>query len=343
MDRTKGGRGEETGIGLLPGRAADYDIRMTSSPSAVRAFFALTWLTLRRQWRVRALGWATFGLVALITLSVALITTGRNGWGFDTRWSGRYRTLYRDYVHVLDVAMALPVPGAAYGVEAGVFGAFRAMLADPQFLADFAFLNFSRWVVFGLYLGFLLPMINLAFASGAIGGEREGRTMIWLFTRPQPRAAMYVAKFLGVLPWCVLVSLAGLAAVCAAGGPVGRQAYVAFAPDIALGSVAFAALFHLLGAMVKRPAVVGLAYVFFFETLVANLPGSLKQLSLNYYVRSALFDAASSRVSTLTPEALDVYAPADGLSARLTLVVATVAVTALGAFLFGRAEPSEEN
>jgi ABC-2 type transport system permease protein len=315
---------------------------MTAAPSAVRAFVALTWLTLRRQWRVRALGWATFGLVALITLSVALITTGRNGWGFDTRWSGRYRTLYRDYPQQLDRLQMLPSSGPGLGIEAAVFGPFRAMLRNPQFLADFAFQNFSRWVVFGLFLGFLLPMVNLAFASGAIGGEREGRTLIWLFTRPQPRAAMYVAKFLGVLPWCVLVSLAGLAAVCAAGGPVGRQAFVAFAPDIALGSVAFAALFHLLGAVVKRPAVIGLAYVFFFETLVANLPGSLKQLSLNYYVRSALFDAAASRVVSLKPESLDVYAPAEGPTARLTLVIAAVVVTALGAFLFGRAEPSEE-
>ena len=125
-----------------------------------------------------------------------------------------------------------------------------------------------------------------------MGAEREGRTMIWLLTRPQPRGAMYVAKFLGVLPWCVLISLGGLAALCFAGGPVGRTAFVTFAPVAVMGSIAFASLFHLLGAVVRRPAVIGLAYIFFFETLVANLPGSLKQLSVNYYVRSALFDAA---------------------------------------------------
>lgn len=315
---------------------------MHSAPSPTRAFFALTWLTIRRQWRVRALGWATFGLIALTTLAVALISNGRNGWRFDTRWSGRYQTIYREYPKQLDQLMMLPLPDAALGVEAIVFAPFRAMLRDPQFQSDYAFINFSRWVVFGLYLGFLLPMINLAFASGAIGSEREGRTMIWLLTRPQPRAGIYVAKFLGILPWCVLVSLGGFAAVCLAGRRVGVDAFFQFAPAVAMGSVAFSALFHLLGSMAKRPTVLGLAYIFFFETLVANLPGSLKQLSLNYYIRSTLFESASQRVSTLKPESLDVYAPADGSTAWITLIVVSIVVTAVGAFLFGRAEPSEE-
>jgi len=141
----------------------------------------------------------------------------------------------------------------------------------------------------------------------------------------------------------VLVSLGGLAAVCLAGGPVGREAFATFAPAVAMGSVAFSALFHLLGAVARSPAVIGLAYIFFFETLVANLPGSLKQLSLNYYVRSALFDAASTRVTTLTPEALDVYAPATAFTSWATLAIAAVAITVIGAILFGRAESREES
>ena len=60
------------------------------------------------------------------------------------------------------------------GVEMAAFAPFRALLADPQFLPDYEFLNFSRWVVFGLYLGFLLPLINLAFASGAWAPNAKG-------------------------------------------------------------------------------------------------------------------------------------------------------------------------
>ena len=90
----------------------------------------------------------------------------------------------------------------------------------------------------------------------------------------------------------------------------------------AAGTIGFAALFHLVGAVFRRPAVFGLVYIFFFETLVANLPGSLKQLSLNYYVKSLLYNEATAAVTTATPESLDVYAPADPVTAWITLLAA---------------------
>ena len=89
-------------------------------------------------------------------------------------------------------------------------------------------------------------------------------------------------------------------------------------------------------------AVVGLIYVFFFETLVANLPGSLKQLSLNYYVRSLLYNEATSEVTTVAPDTLDVYAPTDPTTAWVTVLLATIGLTLLGMWLFGSQEPKDE-
>jgi hypothetical protein len=88
--------------------------------------------------------------------------------------------------------------------------------------------------------------------------------------------------------------------------------------------------------------VVGLVYAFFFETLVANLPGSLKELSLNFYTRSLLYNEATAEVTAVTPASLDVYAPADPATAWTTLLLATLALTLLGMYLTGRQEPKEE-
>src|SRR4051794_18377541 len=55
--------------------------------------------------------------------------------------------------------------------------------------------RFSRVVVFDVLLGFLLPIWSLSFATQALGGEREGRTLVWLLTRPLSRPAVYLAKF----------------------------------------------------------------------------------------------------------------------------------------------------
>lgn len=327
------------------------EVETDSPPSAVRAFAALVGFSFRRLWRVRQLGWAAVALLALLTVTVAVVTHGPVGWGFRTRpaWisdrspNGTVVMTTARYADERAVMYeAVPGPPDLLGVKFLAFAPLRAMTKDPVFLADWEFLHFSRWVVFGMYLSFLLPLFTLAYASGAIGAEREGRTMIWLFTRPLPRWAVYLAKFLGVLPWCVLAAAAGLIALGLAGGPVGRTAVAAYWPAALGGAVAFAALFHLIGALFRRPAVVGLVYVFFFETLVANLPGSMKQLSLNYYVRSLMYNEAVAVTRTAAPANLDVYAPADPTTAWIALALATVGLSLLGMALFGRQEPSEE-
>lgn len=311
---------------------------MQYSPNVARGFFALIWLTMRRQWRIRAIGWSALGLVALIAFSMAIITKTR-GWKFEDRYSIRYQTTYRKfYQQSLPQMQALPMTGHSQSICLAVFGAFRAQIDDQQFCREYELTNITRWVVFNLFLGFLLPLLNLAFASGAIGDEREDQTMIWLQTRPLPRGLIYLAKWLGIMPWCIVVSLLSFAVLCQFTGPMGREAFAHYWPIIALGSFAFASLFHLLGATISRPTVVGLAYIFFFETLVANLPGSLKVLSLNYYVKSGVYEILSRHVQTLKPEAMEIYAPTDLTTASLTLLLAGGVITTIGAYLFGRLE-----
>ncbi len=207
---------------------------------------------------------------------------------------------------------------------------------------DFAFTNFSRFVVFTLYVAFLLPLFTLAYAAGAIGTEREGRTLLWLITRPLPRWAVYIAKLLGMLPWCVGASVFAFAVLGLVGGEQGLKALAVFWPLAVAGGVAFGCVFHMVGALFRRPTIVALVYVFFFETLLANLPGGLKQFSLNYYLKSLFYHWLTAAAPTVRPSGLDTYEPAEPGTAWLVLVLVSVAVTALGAWLFGRQEPKDE-
>ncbi|MGL6095292.1 MAG: ABC transporter permease [Fimbriiglobus sp.] len=322
-----------------------------TSQSALLAFVALVGFTFRRQWRVRQMGWAAVGLTAVLAATVAVVTHQATGWHFKNRPArvadrtpdGTVLMNYDQYIRErLTMYQAVPGPPDLIGIKFLLFAPPRAMLSDADFQADWRFLTFTRWVVLVMFLAFLLPLFSLAFASGTIGGEREGRTLIWLMTRPLPRWAVYLGTLLGVLPWCVLASVGSLLILGLVGGDVGRHAAATFWPAAAGGAVAFAALFHLIGAVFRRPAVVGLVYVFFFETLVANLPGSLKQLSLNYYVRSLMYNEAAAEVTAAVPASLDVYAPADPLTAWLTLAGATVGLTLAGMAVFSRQEPTDE-
>jgi hypothetical protein len=107
-------------------------------------------------------------------------------------------------------------------------------------------------------------------------------------------------------------------------------------PAAVAGTIAFAALFHLLGAIFRRPVVVGLVYVFFYEALVAVLPGSLKLLSLSFYARSMMYNAATA--AGHSPEMLNLSEAVSDANAWWFLAIATVGLTALGMWLFARWE-----
>ena len=322
--------------------------------SALSAFLALVSFSFRRHLRVKQVAWVGFALLGLMTLVITAVTHGPVGWRLETRertlanlkdkdGSDPVRMTYRQYGDDrLTFYQVYPGPPEAFAIKSAVVDAYRAILRDEQYLDDFAFLNFARWVVFSLFLAFLMPLFTLAYGSGALGGERESRTLLWLISRPLPRWAIYLGKLLGVLPWCVAVSLLGFTVLCLVGGEYGQRALGLYWPVVLAGSVAFGCVFQMVGAVLRRPTVVGLVYVFFFETLVANLPGSLKQFSLNYYVRSLFYNATAANIGTVQPESVDVYAPTDSATAWGTLIVVSVFVTVLGAWLFSRQEPKDE-
>ena len=78
---------------------------------------------------------------------------------------------------------------------------------------------------------------------------------------------------------------------CSAGKP-GRLAFAVYWPGVLAATFAFAALFHLMGACLRRAPVLAILYAFFFETIAGNLPGHLKRLSLSFYARCLMFDRA---------------------------------------------------
>jgi hypothetical protein len=303
-----------------------------------------------RHWQVRQMGWVAVGLLAVCVFGVGLLTAQHRWWLGDRKFRGTRMT-----VRELSATLLLPGryehPGLAREPPAPfdptrnsltslLYSIPHAVMTSEQFQRDWAVMNFTRWVVIGTYLGFVLPLFTLAYASGAIGTEREGRTLVWLLTRPVPRSAVYLAELLGTVPWCLLFGVGGFVLLCAVGGEPGREALRLFWPAAIAGSVAFAALFHLIGAVFRRPVVVGLVYTFFFEMLVVTLPGSLKLLSLSFYVRCLVYNRA--RDAGYPTDQLDVSTVVAAPTAWVVLAAATVVLTVLGMWVFARAEHRDD-
>jgi ABC-type transport system involved in multi-copper enzyme maturation permease subunit len=229
-----------------------------------------------------------------------------------------------------------PATLVADPVQIAVAGASAAALNSEPLRLGVGMLSFTRVVVFNIFTTFLLPLCSLSFATEALGREREQGNLLWTLTRPLPRWAIYLAKFVAVLPWCLALNVGGFLAICTAGGAPGQLAFVTYWPAIVLGTIAFAALFHLMGAVFRRPAVLAILYSFFLETVMGNLPGHLKRASISFYMRSMMYDSAA--VFQLQPDRPLLYSPVSGPTAVAVMVGLTVVLLAVGSWFFSRAE-----
>jgi ABC-type transport system involved in multi-copper enzyme maturation permease subunit len=219
------------------------------------------------------------------------------------------------------------------GMPDVVSGAYAAVLDRSDFLV------FSRVAIFTVFLSFLLPLWSLSFATESFGSEREGSSIVWLLTRPLSRPAIYLAKFVALLPWSLGLNLGGFALVCMAAGRPGPMAIRLFWPAVLVGTLAFAALFHFIGAFFRRPAIIAVVYSFFLETILGNMPGYMKRLSISFYARCMMFDAAGEH--GLQPEKPSMYLPVEGQTALWVLLATTLVLVIAGMLIFARKEYRE--
>jgi ABC-type transport system involved in multi-copper enzyme maturation permease subunit len=231
---------------------------------------------------------------------------------------------------VVEPLGASPLAALTHAVESALAAGSRlAVERTPLHI-------FSTWVIFTVFMGFLLPIWSLSFATEALGGERETRSLIWLLTRPLPRWSIYLAKFVAILPWSLGLNLGGFALLCLLGGPPGRLALKLYWPAVLAGTLAFCSLFHLMSAMFRRAAVLALVYSFFLEWIVGSMPGFMKRVSISFYTRCLMFDAAEPY--GLQPDRPSIYLPVSGAVAWSVLLSLTVAFLLVGMVVFSRSE-----
>ncbi|HEY7330516.1 MAG TPA: ABC transporter permease subunit [Gemmataceae bacterium] len=302
--------------------------------SRTRAWCYLVWLSWQRQARAAQMVWIAVGLL-LFVVSLEAIFTSMNAWSMrNWRWPYRQGPTFLQWADEIQILTSVPDGSAGgQGVQAAVAAAVRGIVHTSGFAI------FSHWGVFLLFLSFLLPLFNLSFATEALGGERENNSLIWLLTRPLPRPAIYLAKFVALLPWTLGLSLGGFGLMCLAGGKIGWLAFRLYWPAVLAGTLAFSSLFYLMGAWFRRPAVAAIVYSFFLEVILGNMPGFLKRFSIGYYTRCMMFDAASS--FGIHPERPEIFLPVEGTTALTVLLGLTIVLLGIGTVIFSRSQYQE--
>ncbi|HEY7125166.1 MAG TPA: ABC transporter permease [Ktedonobacterales bacterium] len=161
----------------------------------------------------------------------------------------------------------------------------------------------------GLVLPVLLPLTALIFATSALGGEVEDRTLLYLTFRPISRLAVIVAKLLAcTLVTTVLVEISLLATyLIGTQGSGNTQNLGAILLSGLVGCLAYSSLFLLVGLWLpRRGLLVGFIYVLLWEGILSQLSTGLATFSVRRYVEGAL----DSRLDTHVLASLN----ADGIS-----------------------------
>jgi ABC-2 type transport system permease protein len=155
-------------------------------------------------------------------------------------------------------------------------------------------------IIWGMYLRFIVPVLGVFYGTSLMADEVEDKTITYLFTRPIPRGAVLVGKYIAYLACTVCVVLPSVVLVYLLIVPLKGSIGAAF-PDLlkdllllGLGLAVYGAVFAFVGAKFKRPLLVGLIFVFGWEQASLAFPGYLKQFTVMYYLQAIVPHAMPS-------------------------------------------------
>jgi ABC-2 type transport system permease protein len=151
--------------------------------------------------------------------------------------------------------------------------------------------------IFGLmiwvfYLRFTVPVLGVFYGTSLIADEVEDKTITYLFTRPIPKGAVLVGKFMAYLACTLFVVLPSVVIVYLCIVPMRGSLGASFLDllkDLALltiGLAVYGAVFAFIGAKFKRPLLVGLIFIFGWEQMALAFPGYLKKFTVAYYLQA---------------------------------------------------------
>jgi ABC-2 type transport system permease protein len=173
---------------------------------------------------------------------------------------------------------ALVLVGAVVAIVAAAVGASDE-IDDP--------LEAAVRVIADLGFTALVPIVALVFATASLGDMRDDGTLVYLWLRPMDRWPVVVGAWAASVTVSLPLTVVplGIASVLV---DTGGELVTATVLACAVGVIAYAALFVLLGLLVRNAIVWGLAYVLIWEGIVAGYGNIPARLSVRGYTRSII-------------------------------------------------------
>ncbi len=136
----------------------------------------------------------------------------------------------------------------------------------------------------------VLALGSAILTTAVIGQEIEGRTIVYLLTRPVPRWLLLLVRFAAsVLVVFLLAAAAFVLTSLGAYGGLGRNPYLLRDLGVvALGALAYGSLFLFVSLAVNRALIWCVLFAFGWETAVPTMPGDIYRASILSHLQAAM-------------------------------------------------------
>ncbi|MBT2443494.1 ABC transporter permease subunit [Streptomyces sp. ISL-36] len=146
--------------------------------------------------------------------------------------------------------------------------------ADDQVAAD---------VLGGFALATMVPLIGVIAGTGAIGPEIDDGSIVYLLSKPVKRPTIIFTKLIVAIAVTMVFSAVPTFVAGMILNGNGQQVAVAYTVAALVASIAYSALFLLLGTVSRHAVVIGLVYALVWEALFGSLISGAKTLSVQQW------------------------------------------------------------
>lgn len=199
--------------------------------------------------------------------------------------------------------------------------------------------QFFSHLMLSLYFQLLIPVLALFFGSGVVNEELDNKTLVYLTSVPVRRRDVLLGKYLAAFLLAALLVVAGFllsflaSAIERLGDPDAWGELGLFVGTALLALLCYSALFTALGAFMKKSILLGLFFVFGWESVVQYFPGVTQKFTIVHWIKS-LLPLPPGQSSFLVFQ----LQPSPPLQSVLTLLVLGALFLVLAVLIFERKE-----
>lgn len=161
--------------------------------------------------------------------------------------------------------------------------------ADDQVAAD---------VLGGFALATMVPIIGVIAGTGSIGPEIDDGSVVYLLSKPVKRSTIIFTKLIVAVAVTMVFSAVPTFVAGLILNGNGQQIAVAYTVAALVASIAYAAVFLLLGTVTRHAVVFGLVYALVWEALFGSLVSGARTLSVQQWALAVAQKVAGGELVT---------------------------------------------